>query len=144
MLESEERQKLTWQSEIINQLKAQQIPVEIEAQIIKHERNTPEILISMRDIRQQRENERRQTLREQELAMFQHITSIVNSSLDLNVLLERTLDIFDEIQFGHMLGIILINEQNEPFVAAHRHVAPELITQAFQIPGWFGASSIWF
>lgn len=126
--------KLTWQSEITNQLKIQQIPVEIEAQIIKHERNTPEILISIRDIGQQRESERRQTLREQELAMFQHITSIVNSSLDLNILLERALDIFDEIQFGHMLGIILINEQNIPFIAAHRHVPPELIAQVASDP----------
>jgi PAS domain S-box-containing protein len=134
LLESDAQHKLTWQSEITNQLKMQQIPVEIEAQIIKHERNTPEILISIRDIGQQRESERRQTLREQELAMFQHITSIVNSSLDLNVLLERTLDIFDEIQFGHMLGIILINEHNVPFIAAHRHVPADLITQIINSP----------
>jgi PAS domain S-box-containing protein len=134
LLGTGERPKLTWQSEIINQIKEQQVPVEIEAQIITHDRNTPEILISMRDMRLQRESERRQTLREQELAMFQHITSIVNSSLDLNVLLERSLDIFDEIQFGHMLGIILINENNIPFVAAHRHVPPELIAQVVNSP----------
>ena len=135
MLEFGEPYKLTWQSEIINQLREQPVPIEIEAQIIKHEHNTPEILVSIRDIRQQREIERRQTLREQELAMFQHITSIVNSSLDLDLLLERTLDLFDEIQFGHMLGIILINDQNEPFLAAHRHVPAELITQIMTTPG---------
>jgi hypothetical protein len=38
--------------------------------------NSHEIFLSMRDIRQQREMERRQMLREQEFAMFQHITSI--------------------------------------------------------------------
>jgi len=135
ILESGEHNKLIWQSEIINQLRHQSIPIEIEAQLIKHERNIPEILISIRDIRQQRESEHRQTLREQELAMFQHITSIVNSSLDLNVLLERALDIFDEIEFGQMIGIILINEQNEPFLAAHRHVPSALIAQVINAPG---------
>lgn len=135
MLSSGEHNKLIWQSEIVNQLQHQSIPIEIEAQLIKHENNIPEILISMRDIRQQRESERRQTLREHELAMFQHITSIVNSSLDLNVLLERTFDIFDEIEFGRMLGIILINENNEPFLAAHRHIPSGLIAQIINTPG---------
>ena len=135
MLESGEHNKLIWQSEIVNQLQHQPIPIEIEAQLIKHERNIPEILISMRDIRQQRESERRQTLREQEFSMFQHITSVINSSLDLNVLLERTLDLFDEIQFGQMLGIVLINENNEPFLAAHRHVSSELMAQIINSPG---------
>jgi PAS domain S-box-containing protein len=135
MLEFGEHNKLIWQSEIVNKLWQHVVPIEIEAQIIKHERNPHEILISLRDIRQQREIERRQTLREQDLAMFQHITSVVNGSLDLNVLLERTLDIFDEIQFGQMLGIILINENNEPFLAAHRHVSSELMTQIISSPG---------
>ena len=126
--------KLTWQSELVHQLKATIIPVEIEARIVSHENNTHEIFLSMRDIRQQREMERRQMLREQELAMFQHITSIVNSSLDLDILLERTLDIFDEIQFGHMLGIVLIDEYNTPYVAKHRHVAPSLLAQIQQDP----------
>jgi PAS domain S-box-containing protein len=135
MLEFGEHNKLIWQSEIVNKLWQHVVPIEIEAQIIKHERNPHEILISLRDIRQQREIERRQTLREQDLAMFQHITSMVNGSLDLNVLLERTLDLFDEIQFGQMLGIILINENNEPFLAAHRHISSELMTQIINAPG---------
>ncbi len=126
--------KLTWQSELVHQLNETIIPVEIEARIISHENNSHEIFLSMRDIRQQREMERRQMLREQDLAMFQHITSIVNSSLDLDVLLERTLDIFDEIQFGHMLGIILIDEHNTPYVAKYRHVEPALLARIQQDP----------
>jgi PAS domain S-box-containing protein len=135
ILESGEQNRLIWQSEIVNQSQKQSIPIEIEAQVITHEHNVPEILISMRDIRQQRESERRQTLREQEFSMFQHITSVINSSLDLNVLLERTFDIFDEIEFGRMLSIILINENNEPFLAAHRHIPSVLIAQIINTPG---------
>lgn len=134
LLASGVHHKWIWQSEITHQLQARQISIEIEAQVIKHESNTPEILISARDIRQQYEIERRQTLREQELTMLQHIISTLNSSLDLNVLLTRTLDIFDEIQFGQMLGIILIDESNEPYIATHRHVPPDLIAHIIATP----------
>lgn len=135
LLSHGEQPKIMWQSEIINHLKEQQVPVEIEAHVITHtHNNSSEILISLRDMQLQRESERRQTLREQELAMFQHITAILNSSLDLDVLLERTLDIFDEIQFNQMSGIILINDQNVPFIAAHRHVPTELITKINHTP----------
>jgi PAS domain S-box-containing protein len=118
--------KVSYQTGIRNLVRHTVTPVEIEAQLFRQD-NQVEYMITLRDIQERIMIEREFQLRERELDLFQHITSVVNSSLDLQELLNRALDILDVAEFGSMTAIVLINEHGLPYIAAHRRVPPIIL-----------------
>lgn len=122
--------KVVYLTRINNLVRHLSTPVELEAQILRQD-NQVEYMITLRDIQERITIEQEFQLRERELDLFQHITSVVNSSLNLNELLNRALDILDVAEFGSMTAIILINEEGVPYIAAHRRV-PALILETSQ------------
>ncbi len=120
--------KLFWKGEVLNVIRHTKTPFEAEVICVQHSAVHIEFLITIHDITDRIKAEQQHRLRENELDLFQHITSVVNSSLNLDELLERSLDIFEEVNFGSMYGILLLDEQQTPYLAAHRHV-PELLME---------------
>ncbi|MFZ9858013.1 MAG: ATP-binding protein [Roseiflexaceae bacterium] len=118
--------QVLYQTGIINRIRNTIIPVELEAKIFRQDTQI-EYVITLRDIQERIAIEQQFQLRERELDLFQHITSVVNSSLNLDELLNRSLDILDVAEFGSMTAIILLNEQGQPYIAAHRRVPPMII-----------------
>lgn len=118
--------KISYQTNIRNRVRNTLIPIELEAQLFRHD-NQVEYMITLRDIQERITIEQEFQLRERELDLFQHITSVVNSSLNLQELLNRALDILDVAEFGSMTAIVLINEQGLPYIAAHRRVPPMIL-----------------
>lgn len=121
--------KISYQTAIINQVRHVTIPIELEAQLFRQD-NTVEYMVTLRDIQERITIEQEFQLRERELDLFQHITSVVNSSLNLQELLNRALDILDVAEFGSMTAIVLINENGMPHIAAHRRVPPLILETA--------------
>lgn len=118
--------KISYQTNIFNRLRKTIIPIEIEVQLFRND-NQVEYMITLHDIQERITIEKEFQLRERELDLFQHITSVVNSSLNLHELLNRALDILDVAEFGSMTAIVLINEQGNPYIAAHRRVPPMIL-----------------
>ncbi len=113
--------KVLYQTTVRNRVRSTTIPIELEAQLLRQD-NQVEYMITLRDIQERITIEQEFQLRERELDLFQHITSVVNSSLNLDELLQRALDILDEAEFGSMTAIILIDDDGKPHIAAHRRV----------------------
>jgi len=118
--------KISYQTGILNHIRDVVIPIELEAQLFRQD-NQVEYMITLRDIQERITIEQEFQLRERELDLFQHITSVVNSSLNLQELLNRALDILDVAEFGSMTAIVLINEHGQPYIAAHRRVPPLIL-----------------
>ncbi len=118
--------KIIYQTTVINYVRNISIPVELEAQLLRQD-NQVEYMIMLHDIQERITIEQEFQLRERELDLFQHITSVVNSSLDLQELLNRALDILDVAEFGSMTAIILMHEDGYPYIAAHRRVPPMIL-----------------
>ena len=133
-LDIREVDNVFWSGEISHYLRGTTVPIEAEVICVRHGENYLEYLITMHDITDRLHAEQQHRLRENELDLFQHITSVVNSSLDLDVLLERSLDIFDEVNFANLYGILLLDDQRLPYLAAHRHVPEWMIERVKSDP----------
>lgn len=118
--------KVSYQTNMFNRVRNVVIPIELDAQLFRQD-NQIEYMITVRDIQERITIEQEFQLRERELDLFQHITSVVNSSLNLHELLNRALDILDVAEFGSMTAIILISEDGIPYIAAHRRVPPMIL-----------------
>ncbi|MBM4412454.1 MAG: PAS domain S-box protein [Chloroflexi bacterium] len=118
--------KVQYQTHVRNRLRNTKTPIELEAQLLRQD-NQVEYMITLRDIQERITIEQEFQLREREIDLFQHITSVVNSSLNLDELLQRSLDILDEAEFGSMTAIILIDEDGKPQIAAYRRVPHTII-----------------
>jgi PAS domain S-box-containing protein len=121
--------KVFWQGEALNVMRQTKTPFEAEVICVQQSDGHIEFLITFHDITDRLHAEQQHRLRENELDLFQHITSVVNSSLDLDELLERALDIFEEVGFGSMYGILLLDENRAPYLAAHRHLPIDLLNR---------------
>jgi len=106
--------KVFWQGEALNVMRQTKTPFEAEVICVQQSDGHTEFLITFHDITERLHVEQQHRLRENELDLFQHITSVVNSSLNLDELLDRALDIFDEVGFGSMYGILLLDENRAP------------------------------
>ena len=121
--------KVFWQGEALNVMRQTKTPFEAEVICVQQSDGHIEFLVTFHDITDRLHAEQQYQLRENELDLFQHITSVVNSSLNLDELLERALDIFEEVGFGSMYGILLLDENRAPYLAAHRHLPIDLLTR---------------
>ena len=125
---------ILWQGEALNILHQTKTPFEAEVICIRQGEGQVEFLITIQDISHRLKVEQQHRLRENELDLFQHITSVVNSTLNLDELLDRALDIFDEVNFGSMYGILLLDENHIPYLAAHRHVPDAMLERIMEDP----------
>ena len=121
--------KVFWQGEALNVMRETKTPFEAEVICVQQGDGHVEFLITVHDITDRLHAEQQNRLRKNELDLFQHITSAVNSSLNLEELLERALDIFEEVDFGSMYGILLLDENRAPYLAAHRHLPAGLLSR---------------
>lgn len=126
--------KVFWSGEALNVMRHTKIPFEAEVICLQQSDARIEYLITLQDITQRIRLVQQHRLRENELDLLARIAAVVNSSLDPSVLLDRAFDILDEVEFGSMYGVILLGDDQQPYLAAHRHIPADLLPVAQNNP----------